>query len=147
MTESRRHPARPIVGVGGIVVEDGRVLLVKRAHPPLAGEWTLPGGGVEVGETLAAAVAREVLEETGLTIAVGALVDVVDRIHLDADRRVEYHFVIADYVCTVVGGTLAADTDAADARWVTEAELEALHVSETARDVIARAFQLCRSDR
>jgi len=147
VTDSRRHPARPIVGVGGVVIDTDRVLLVKRAHPPLAGEWSLPGGGVEVGETLEAAVVREVREETGLDVTVGALVELLDRIHLDDDRRVEYHFVIADYLCGVVGGSLAADSDAADARWVTEAELETFRLSEKARHVIAKAFHLFRAAR
>lgn len=142
MTDTRRHPARPVVGVGGVVIDRDRVLLVKRAHPPLAGEWTLPGGGIEVGETLEAAVAREVREETGLEVTVGPLVELLDRIHLDDEHRVEYHFVIADYLCGVAGGTLAADSDAADARWVTEAELVDFRVSEKARQVIAKAFHL-----
>lgn len=142
MTDSRRHPLRPIVGVGGVALDGDRVLLVRRAHPPLAGEWTLPGGGVEVGETLEAAVAREMREETGLEVAVGPVLEVVERIHLDEAGRVEYHFVIIDYLCSVTGGTLQAATDAAEARWVAEGDLEALRVSETARQVIAKAFAL-----
>lgn len=147
MTDTRRYPARPIVGVGGIVIDRDRVLLVQRAHPPLAGEWTLPGGGVEVGETLEAAVAREVHEETGLEVTVGPLVELLDRIHLDDEHRVEYHFVIADYLCRVAGGSLVADSDAADARWVMEAELVSFRVSEKARHVIAKAFHLFSTTR
>ena len=102
--DNRSFPARPIVGVGAVVVDDGRVLLVKRAQAPLKGEWSLPGGAVEVGETLSAAVQREVLEETGLVVSVGPIVEVLDRIHTDGDGRVEYHYVLIDYACTVVGG-------------------------------------------
>ena len=142
MSDSRRHPARPIVGVGGVLIDRDRVLLIRRAHPPLAGEWTLPGGGVEVGETLEAAVVREIREETGLHVTVGPVLAVLDRIHHDTERHVEYHFVIIDYLCTAVGGTLAAATDAADARWVDRSELSALHVSEKACQVIDKAFAL-----
>src|SRR5579862_6341980 len=97
----RTYPERPIVGVGAVILDSGRVLLVKRAHEPLKGEWSLPGGAVDVGETLEAAVAREILEETGLMVDVGPLVEVVQRITRDADGRIEYHFVIVDYACRV----------------------------------------------
>ena len=140
----RLFPARPVVGVGAVIVDGDRVLLVKRAQPPLAGEWSLPGGAVEVGETLSAALQREVLEETGLLVEVGPLVEVLDRIHLDDAGRVEYHYVLLDYLCTTVGGHLGASTDAADARWATSAELPAYRVSAQAMDVIARAFELAR---
>ena len=94
--------------MGAVIVDGDRVVLVKRAHEPLKGEWSLPGGTVEVGETLAEAVAREVREETGLNVHVGPLVEVLDRVHRDRDERVEYHFVLLDYRCTVVSGTLDA---------------------------------------
>src|SRR5438552_13789207 len=102
----REYPVRPIVGVGAVVLDGDRVLLVKRAHEPLKGEWSLPGGAVEVGETLEAAVAREVREETCLEVEVGPLVEVVNRIVRDPGGRVEYHFVIVDYLCRPIGGTL-----------------------------------------
>src|SRR5512140_3693988 len=106
-----------MVGVGAVIVDDGgRVLLVQRGQPPLLGEWSLPGGAVEVGETLAAAIQREVFEETGLVVAVGPIVEVLDRMHADVDGRVEYHYVLVDYLCSVAGGQLRADSDAADAR-------------------------------
>jgi mutator protein MutT len=123
MSESRRYPGRPLVGVGGIVIDGGRVLLVRRTREPLAGRWSLPGGMVELGETLAEAVRREVREETGLEVEVGPLVDVVDRIHRDADGRVEYHYVLADYLCRPAGGTLAAADDAAEVAWAAREEL------------------------
>lgn len=138
----RVFPNRPVVGVGGVVVDDRRVLLVKRARPPLAGEWSLPGGAVEIGETLAAALQRELLEETGLMVDVGPVVEVLDRIHLDVEGRVEYHYVLVDYLCTVIGGNLHAGSDAADARWASTADLSEFNLSAPALDVIARALEL-----
>jgi mutator protein MutT len=137
----RRHPDRPVVGVGAIVVDGSHVVLVKRAHEPLKGAWSLPGGAVEVGETLAEAVAREVREETGLDVRVGPLVEVLERVHRDADGRVEFHYVLADYVCTPLGGTLAHASDATDARWVSFDEMDAYGVSATTITVIAKALK------
>jgi 8-oxo-dGTP diphosphatase len=142
VSADRIFPSRPIVGVGAVVIENDRVLLVKRGRPPLMGEWSLPGGAVEVGETLASAIQREVHEETGLLVRVGPLVEVLDRIHTDADGRVEFHYVLVDYLCTVAGGQLEADSDAADARWASRQELAALGVQVITRGVIAKAFDL-----
>jgi ADP-ribose pyrophosphatase YjhB (NUDIX family) len=134
-----------VVGVGAVVVDGDRVLLVRRAHPPLQGEWSLPGGAVETGETLEAAVAREVLEETGLEVEVGPVAGVVDRIHRDAGGRVEYHYVVVDYLCRPRGGRLACASDAADARWVPAARLTAFNLTEAAGRVIDKALELARS--
>ena len=142
MTDDRSFPARPIVGVGAVVVDGQRVLVVRRGRPPLQGEWSLPGGAVEVGETLSAALQREVLEETGLVVDVGPMVDVLDRIHMSADGRVEYHYVLVDYLCTVLAGQLSPQSDAVDARWVTRAELSAFAVSGITVSVIDKAFSL-----
>src|ERR1043165_2457472 len=110
--DSRSYPARPIVGVGAIVIDGDRVLLVRRAHEPLKGEWSVPGGAVELGETLRDAVAREVLEETGLVVDVGSIVEVLDRIRPDHDRRVRFHYVLIDFICRPVGGALCCASDA-----------------------------------
>ena len=95
---TRRYPERPVVGVGAVIVQDGRVVLIKRRFEPLAGQWSLPGGTLELGETLEAGVAREIFEETGLEVEVGPVVEVFDRILLDPDQRVRYHFVLIDYL-------------------------------------------------
>ena len=142
----RTYPARPIVGVGGIVVDGGgRVLLVKRATEPLIGRWSLPGGVVDVGETLAAAVMREVKEETGLDVEVGPLVEVIDRIVRDADGRVVYHYVLIDYLCRPVGGTLAAGTDAADAVFAEPAALDGYGIVARTRAVIEKGLTMAGS--
>ncbi len=117
----REFPDAPLVGVGAVIVEEGRVLLVRRGSEPLLGHWTLPGGLLEVGEPLLGGVVREVREETGLTVEVIELIELVDRIVRDGER-VRYHYVIADYLCRVVGGTLQAASDADAVRWVERAE-------------------------
>jgi 8-oxo-dGTP diphosphatase len=117
----REFPEAPLVGVGAVIVDDGRVLLVRRGTEPMLGKWTLPGGMLEVGESLTAGVVREVREETGLTVETVELVELLDRIHRDGER-VRYHYVIADYLCRVVGGELNAASDADAVRWVERAE-------------------------
>src|SRR5215207_5525050 len=128
---SHEFPAAPVVGVGGVVVRNGKALLVKRAHDPRKGEWSLPGGRVELGESLVDATRREILEETGLDVAVGEVVEVFDRIHRDG-ATVRYHFVIVDFLCTVIGGALCAGDDAEDVAWVDGAEAAAYGVNEHA---------------
>jgi mutator protein MutT len=117
----REFPQAPLVGVGAIVVDQGRVLLVRRGSEPLKGHWTLPGGMLEIGETLAAGVVREVREETSLDVEPIELIEVLDRIHREGER-VRYHYVIADYLCRVTGGELRAASDADAVRWVERAE-------------------------
>jgi ADP-ribose pyrophosphatase YjhB (NUDIX family) len=138
----RLYPERPIVGVGAVIVDAGRVVLIKRRFEPLAGQWSLPGGTLELGETLEAGVAREMLEETGLVVEVGPVVEVFDRIMLDPDTRVRYHFVLIDYLCRPVGGTLAAGSDVEDAVWADPSDLAGYHLTDKARAVVARGMML-----
>jgi 8-oxo-dGTP diphosphatase len=138
----RRYPDRPIVAVGAVIFDGDRVLLVQRGQEPLKGEWSLPGGGVEVGETLQAALAREVREETSLDIEVGPVVEVLDSVRRDADGRVEFHYIIIDYACRVHGGTTTSPTrgtDADDVRWVPLEDLARYRLTETALAVIRNA--------
>ena len=139
----RRYPSSPIVGVGAVIVTAHReVVLVRRAREPLAGQWSLPGGAVEAGETLAVALAREVHEETGLDVEPGGLVDVLDRIYTDADGRVEYHYVLADFLCRPRGGQLRAGSDVTDAIAVSPATLDAYALPADTRRVIARGLAM-----
>lgn len=117
----REFPLSPLIGVGAVVVDHGRVLLVRRGTEPLRGQWSLPGGLVELGEALSNALVREVSEETGLDVEAVELIELIDRIHREGDR-VRFHYVIADYLCKVVGGSLRAASDADDVRWVERAE-------------------------
>ena len=117
-------------------------MLVKRRYEPLAGRWSLPGGAVEVGEPLEQSIAREVVEETGLIVDVGPIVEVFDRILLDADGRVQYHFVLIDYLCRPIGGRLEAGSDVEDAVIVDPAALEPYALTAKALEVIAKAVKL-----
>ena len=135
----RPYPERPVVGVGAVVLDGERVLLIRRGHAPLKGQWSLPGGGVEVGETLEQAIAREVLEETGLVVEVGPMVEVLDRISRDADGRVDYHFVLIDFVCRPDGGVLRSASDAEDAAWVALRDLAQYEVAPVTISVIQKA--------
>ena len=143
MTPSDRlYPSRPVVGVGAVVLMDGKVLLVKRRYEPLAGQWSLPGGTLEVGETLEAGVAREIFEETGLEVDVGPVIDVFDRIFLDDDNRVRYHFVLIDYLCRPIGGVLAPGSDVADAVLVDPSALDPYQLTTKARSVIEKGIDM-----
>jgi mutator protein MutT len=144
LADERRHPERPFVGVGAVVVDGGRVLLVRRANEPLQGEWSLPGGVVEAGETLEVATAREVREETGLDVDVGPMVDVLDRIRFDAAGLVLYHYVLIDFVCRSNGGTLACGSDASDVTWASVMELSQYGLADTTVSVIQKALDRVR---
>jgi 8-oxo-dGTP diphosphatase len=135
----RPYPTRPVVGVGAVVLDGDRVLLIKRGHEPLKGQWSLPGGGVELGETLEQAIVREVREETGLDVEVGPIVDVLDRIGRDAHGRVEHQFVLVDFVCRPSGGVLRSASDADDAEWVPIEALARFGVADVTVRVIRKA--------
>ena len=144
MNDSREYPARPIVGVGAVILTDGPVgvVLIKRRYQPLAGRWSLPGGTVEVGETLEAALVREIKEETGLDIDVGPVVEVFDRILRDEHGRVQFHFVLVDYLCRATGGALQHGSDVDDAIVADPASLAAFNLTEKALAVIERALAM-----
>ena len=144
-TDTRQYPERPIVGVGAVVVDAGKVVLIRRRYEPLAGQWSLPGGTLELGESLERGAAREVLEETGLEVEVGPIVEVFDRIMLDEERRVRYHFVLVDYLCRPVGGALQAGSDVDAAVLVDPASLGAYDLTEKATAVIAKGLELDRA--
>src|SRR5579863_1750816 len=109
----REYPEQPLVGVGAIIIENSRVLLVKRAHPPLQAQWSIPGGVLELGELVREAAIREAREETGLTVEPGELLGVYDRVLRDTHGRVQYHYVLVDFLCRPLGGELQAASDAA----------------------------------
>lgn len=144
MSDGRKYPERPYVGVGAVIVHEGRVVLVKRRYEPLAGKWSIPGGAVEIGETLEACVAREMLEETGFEVEVGPVIEVLDRITHDDASRVLYHFVLVDYLCWPIGGELRAGTDVAEAVLVDPSELGEYELTEKAVAVIERALEMAR---
>lgn len=144
VNDTRQYPERPIVGVGAVIMLDGKVVLIKRRYEPLKGQWSLPGGGVEVGETLEAAVARETLEETGLQVEVGPVIEVFDRIMRDDDQRVRYHYVLIDYLCWPVAGELRAGSDVDDAVLVDPENLKPYDLTKKATAVIERAVELAR---
>jgi mutator protein MutT len=141
----REFPSRPILGVGAVVVDGDRVLLVRRANEPLKGQWSLPGGAVEIGETLVAAVVREVREETGLDVEVGPLIEVLDRLRFEPDGRPRFHYVLVDFICRPKSGVLHSGSDAAAAVWVAVAELADYAVAEPTVKVIVKAFDRVRS--
>jgi len=142
---SREYPTRPIIGVGTVVWHGERVLLVRRGRPPRQGQWSLPGGAQQIGESLADAARREVFEETGLTIELGDVIATVDSIERDPDGRVRYHYTLIDFTAEARSAELTPGDDAADARWFELDELPALGLwSETLRiSELARAHR-CR---
>src|SRR5437016_14417589 len=140
MSDSRRYPQRPILGVGAIIIESDRVLLVERGREPLKGYWSLPGGVLEVGEKLADGLSREVLEETGREIEPLSVVEIFERIMRDASGAAEYHYVLIDYLCRVTGGVLEAGDDVSEARWVDRACLTQYRITEGTLPVIEKAF-------
>ena len=139
MTDGREYLSVPRVGVGAVVLDNGRVLLVCRGKPPLMGKWSLPGGMVELGETTREAIRREVAEECGLEIRVGEVAGILDRVVRDAEGRIRYHWVLVDYVAFLESGTLCAASDADEAQWVDVDDVERLDTTDGLMDMIRRA--------
>jgi 8-oxo-dGTP diphosphatase len=144
VSSGREYPERPMVGVGGVVVSNGRALLIRRGGPPLEGQWSIPGGMLEVGETLLEGVRRELLEETGIEVRVGELIDVFERINLDGGGKTRYHFVVLDYLCEALSGEARAGSDVTDVAWAAPSELANYSLSETATRVILKAFEMAK---
>jgi len=136
----REYPEFPLIGVGSIIIEGDRVVLVKRAHPPIQGQWSIPGGVLEVGELVREAAIREAREETGLIVEPGELLGVFDRVLRDAEKRVQYHYVLIDFLCRRSGGEFLAASDAAEVRWFTREQLPALNLAEDTLEVIRKGF-------
>ena len=144
MREGREYPQRPVVGVGGVVIRDGAVLLVKRAVEPLRGRWSLPGGAVELGEMLEDAVARELKEETNLTVRVVALVEAFDRITRDPDGRTRYHYVLLDYLCEALDAIPQPGSDVDAVAWVRPEEFAVYELGPHAQRVCEKALAMAR---
>ena len=138
--ESRRYPSRPFLGVGALIFERDEILIVERAKEPLKGYWSLPGGIVEAGEKLEDGIRREVREETGLEVEPGPVFEIFERIMPDSGGRPEYHYVLIDYLCRVVGGRLAPASDVSNAAWVAKEKLGDYRITEGTLAVVERAF-------
>jgi len=152
---NREYPERPLVGVGGVVIAGDRALLVRRGTEPLRGEWSIPGGLLESGETLAAGVVRELQEETGLTVRVVELIEALDRIFTDpaavpgapdtTPAKPRYHYVILDYLCEKIAGEPRASGDVTDVAWAREAELPNYSLSPHTLRVVRKGFAMART--
>jgi len=159
---SREYPERPVVGVGGVVIEKGRALLIRRGSEPLLGQWSIPGGTLELGESLERGVERELKEETGLTVRIVDMIEVFDRIYVDeADaaggetakssdaaptkRGPRFHYVIIDYLCERIDGDATAGSDVTDVAFATEDDLGKYGLTETATRILRKAFAMARA--
>ena len=137
----RDYPERPIIGVGAVIIREDRVLLVRRATEPLKGEWSVPGGVLELGEKLRDGIRREVLEETGLEVEPGDVLDVFDSIFRDEQGRTQYHYVLIDYRCRLLLGEAKAGSDVSEVRWVQEVELAAMGLRDSIEQVVRKGFR------
>ena len=151
---AREYPERPVVGVGGVIIENGRTLLIRRGSEPLRGHWSIPGGTLELGESLQQGVARELLEETGLQVRVLEMIEAFDRIYVDQEEggggsqeRPRFHYVIIDYLCERVTGEAHAGSDVTDLVYATEDELHLYQLTETATRILRKAFAMHREHR
>lgn len=152
MAFSREYPERPVIGVGGVIVDRGRTVLIRRGTEPLRGEWSIPGGTIEIGETLEDAVRRELREETGLAVRVLELIELFDRIYMENaasstqdKKKPRYHYVIADYLCELIGGEPRAGSDVTDLAFAREDELAKFRLTEKATSVLKKAFAMSRA--
>ena len=136
----REYPQQPLIGVGALIIKDRRVVLIKRGKPPLLGEWSIPGGMLELGETLRQGAEREAFEETGFTVRATELLGVFERIVPDTEQRTSYHYVLIDFLCEIISGDLCAGHDACDAKWFTPEEIATLPLPEDTEGVIRLAF-------
>lgn len=137
----REYPDTPLIGVGAVIVEAGKIALVRRGQAPLLGEWSIPGGALEVGETLRQAAIREAREETGLFVDAGELLGIFERLVPDDEGRIRYHYVLMDFLCHRIGGELLAASDAADVRWFAPEELDALNLPADTLAVAKKALE------
>ncbi|HEY6129098.1 MAG TPA: NUDIX hydrolase [Candidatus Acidoferrum sp.] len=155
MSSWREYPERPIVGIGGVVIDEDRALLIRRGNEPLIGQWSIPGGTLELGETLVEGTMRELKEETGLEVRVLHMIEAFDRINfgrgadetwttIEERSRPRFHFVIVDYLCERISGSVVAGGDVTDVAWASESELEKFALTPTATRVIRKAFAMAR---
>jgi 8-oxo-dGTP diphosphatase len=137
----RDYPERPLIGVGAVIVGGNRVVVVRRGHEPLKGEWSIPGGVLEIGETLRAGAAREALEETGLVVQPSDVLEVLDRIVRDEQDRIQFHYVLIDFLCKPISGELRAGGDAEEARWISTGELDNFPIADSAAAVLRKGLE------
>ena len=152
MASSREYPERPVIGVGGVIIDRERAVLIRRGSEPLLGEWSIPGGTLEIGETLEEGVARELFEETGIQVRVLELIEVFDRIYPEKHppgtkdkKKPRFHYVIVDYLCERAGGEPRAGSDVTDLAFAGEEDLGRFHLTETATRVLKKAFAMYRA--
>ena len=138
--QDRRYPNAPRVGVGGVIIKDGKILMIRRAFEPGAGMWSIPGGMVEVGEKLSDACVREIEEETGLEVDILELINVFDMIDKDDQGKVQYHYVLVDFLAKPVGGEERISAEATEMKWVTHQEAKSMEMTRTARKAIEELF-------
>ena len=141
MSNNRRYPKRPVLGVGALIFNRDKILLVERGKEPLKGYWSLPGGALETGETLEEGIVREVREETGLEVKPVKVLEIFERIIRDTQGAPEYHYVLIDYICRVSGGSLRAADDASRAAWIPRRLLSTCQITAGTLPVIEKGFR------